>query len=97
MYTNRRQLILLSSAFLLVLLCTIDASSATTQASLLAGAAADRKLIASKVLGGFGWTCMGFASLIAIIEFFTKRDNSIFMYLSFAFVIFFALGRYFVH
>ena len=61
------------------------------------GAVSDRKAIAKLVFGGFGWTVIASASVIAVIDFFQKRDFTIFMNLAIGFLMFFILGQYFNH
>lgn len=87
--------ILMLSIVALTAFALADTATASTQSSMLNSSSADRRAIARLVFGGFGWTVMGFASMITCIEFFKTRDAGIFMYLSMGILIFFFLGGYF--
>ena len=101
LYTNRALTVILVSAVCFITLSGLclagSTPQATTQKSLLDGATTDRRLIAQLVLGDFGWIVMGSASIIAAVEFFQKKDAWILGYLSFGYILFFTLGKYFSH
>ena len=95
LYVNRLLTATVISVLCVFALSDFCLAAGTTQQSLLAGSIAERRALANKIFGGFGWLVVGYATAIAAFDFFQRREMSILVNLAVGIIIWRFLGHYF--